>query len=447
MEPILFTTSLRLLSDPVDNVALAVENPPSPPTAPSPRMTWAASPSPSPGPTPNALSDMANSKGVVNDILDGWTQTTACQRTTIEDVDEEENRDVARPYGSEEEGFFDYSREDEYHLNMDLLSEEMEEEMERLIADFTAEIDEGDMDMLRAYNLKLVDNLSDATFAHLPQAFPKHHIASLKVTRKRVEHLAQFQPQPFDSCINSCLCYVGPNAELQSCRFCGEPRLNPSGKPRKRFNYVPLIPRLSALYQSPEMIEKMAYRHQRQSQDGVFEDVFDGEIYKSLRETKVIVGDVEQDYTFFQDETDIALGFATDGFAPFKNRKQTCWPLLVYNYNLPPDIRFHHEHLICLLELALGVKTFHKVYDRFFSLKAYPILGGGDMPAVSMILLMKGHNGIYPCRMCKIRGILKPGGTTYYAPLVSPRSLPVPPDHPQSYDPSNLPLRSHEEFI
>ncbi|KAJ2923309.1 hypothetical protein H1R20_g13780, partial [Candolleomyces eurysporus] len=63
------------------------------------------------------------------------------------------------------------------------------------------------------------------------------------------------------------------------------------------------------------------------------------------------------------------------------------------------------------------------------------------------MLLMKGHNGIYPCRMCKICGILKPGGTTYYTPLISPRSLPIPPDHPRSYDPSNLPLRSHEEFI
>ncbi|KAJ2926572.1 hypothetical protein H1R20_g10498, partial [Candolleomyces eurysporus] len=269
---------------------------------------------------------------------------------------------------------------------MDSLLEEMEEEMERLIADFSAEIDEEDMDMLRVYNLKLVDNLSDTTFAHLPQAFPKHHIASLKVMRKRVEHLAQFQPQAFNSCINSCLCYVGPNAELQSCRFCGEPRFNPSGKPRKRFNYVPLVPCLSALYQSPKMIEKMAYQHRHQSQDGVFEDVFDGEIYKCLWGTKVTVGDIEQDHVFFQDETDIALGFATDGFAPFKNRKQTCWPILVYNYNLPPDIRFHHEHLICvgvipspkkpkdmdsflwpfifkLLELALGVKTFHKVYD------------------------------------------------------------------------------------
>ncbi|KAJ2923313.1 hypothetical protein H1R20_g13784, partial [Candolleomyces eurysporus] len=256
MQPNLFATSLPL-SDPLDNSVSAVKSPPSPHIAPSPHMTW--TPSPSPGPNPGASPDLSNSNGIVSGILDGWTRMAACERATVEDVDEEEDHKAAKHYTSEEDGSFDYSREDEYHLNMDLLS------------------------------------------------------------RKRVEHLAQFQPQPFDSCINSCACYVGPNADLQSCRFCGEPRFNPSGKPQKRFNYIPLIPRLSALYQSPDMIEKMAYRHQHQSKDGVFEDVFDGKIYKNLRQTKVTVGDTEQDHTFFQDETDIALGFATNGFAPFKN--------------------------------------------------------------------------------------------------------------------------------
>ncbi|RXW12674.1 hypothetical protein EST38_g13181 [Candolleomyces aberdarensis] len=410
----------------------------------------------------------------VGNIMNGWAEAQPDGLEVAQDddnaaaVDEEE---VDKAYGLAGDGSFDYACEEDYHLNMDLLSEEMEEEMERMIAEFTAEIDDDDMDLLRAFNLKLEDNLSDAAYAHLPQAFPKHHIASLKVTRKRVEFLARFQPQPLDCCINSCMCYVGPNKDLQKCRYCNKPRFNPSGKPRKRFNYIPLIPRLGALYQSPEMVEKMSYRHRRQPpKDGAFEDVFDGEIYRNLQKTKVVVGSIEQDYSFFQEETDVALGFATDGFAPFKNRKQTCWPILVYNYNLPPDIRFHHEHLICvgvipgpkkpkdadsflwpfvfeLLELALGVKTFHKVYDRLFMLRAYPILGGGDMPAVAMLMLMKGHNGIFPCRMCKIRGLLKPGTTTHYVPLIAPRSLPIPPGHPQSYDPSNLPLRSHQEFL
>lgn len=68
------------------------------------------------------------------------------------------------------------------------------------------------------------------------------------------------------------------------------------------------------------------------------------------------------------------------------------------------------------------------------------------MPAVAM--LMTGSNGIYPCRMCKIRGILKPGMTTHYSPLKRPDGFAPPlPGHPDEYDPADLPLQSHKESI
>ena len=64
---------------------------------------------------------------------------------------------------------------------------------------------------------------------------------------------------------------------------------------------------------------------------------------------------------------------------------------------------------------------------------------------------MKGHNGLTPCHMCHIQGLQVPGSkaTTHYVPL--DRS-----HHPQvqghsfviaRYDPSNLPLRMHEQFM
>ena len=51
---------------------------------------------------------------------------------------------------------------------------------------------------------------------------------------------------------------------------------------------------------------------------------------------------------YFSDPRDIALGLSTDGFAPFRQRKMTAWPIIVYNFNLPPDIRFHREYILCL---------------------------------------------------------------------------------------------------
>ena len=60
-----------------------------------------------------------------------------------------------------------------------------------------------------------------------------------------------------------------------------------------------------------------------------------------------------------------------------------------------------------------------------------------------MIMCMKGHNAIAPCRMCEIRGIRKPGANTHYVPL--DRSS-FPGSH-DSYNLSALPLRDHASFI
>ena len=72
------------------------------------------------------------------------------------------------------------------------------------------------------------------------------------------------------------------------------------------------------------------------SAPSVISDVFDGAHYRKLLEEKVSVDGQAFNHTYFQDACDIALGFGTDGFAPFHRRKLTAWPLLLFNYNLPP---------------------------------------------------------------------------------------------------------------
>lgn len=165
---------------------------------------------------------------------------------------------------------------------------------------------------------------------------------------------------------------------------------------------------------------------------------------------------------------------STDGFAPFCRQKKTCWPLLIYNYNLPPEIRFHLEHILCvgvisgpskpkdfdsfvwplvqeLLRLALGVQAFDITSHELFSLRAYLTLGFGDIPAVSMMMCMKGHNGVCPCRMCSICALRTPNSqnSIHYVPLDRSQH-PVVKNNPSylpSYAANNLPLRSHTEII
>ncbi|KZV98588.1 hypothetical protein EXIGLDRAFT_641451 [Exidia glandulosa HHB12029] len=82
-----------------------------------------------------------------------------------------------------------------------------------------------------------------------------------------------------------------------------------------------------------------------------------------------------------------------------------------------------------------------------FVLHAYLLLGCGDMPAVAKLMRMKGHNGLYSCRFCKIRGVRIPGarGNALYTPL-DRSTHPEAGDTPR-YDPAALPLRTHDEML
>ena len=236
---------------------------------------------------------------------------------------------------------------------------------------------------------------------------------------------------------------------------------------------MPLIPRLRALMSNRTYATQLQYRadeHAKTRRPGTTTDIFDGLHYRSLLGERVVVGDRTYRHNYFSDHRDIALGFATDGFAPFKKRKHTAWILLVFNYNLPPDERFRKDNILCvgiipgpkkpcdadsfihplvreLDELAIGVSAYDALSRSLFALHAYVIAGFGDIPAISMLMHMKGHNGLCPCRMCSIVGIRAPDSRNkvLYVPL-SRQNHPVPTDVVE-YRPENLPLRSHNDFM
>jgi len=190
------------------------------------------------------------------------------------------------------------------------------------------------------------------------------------------------------------------------------------------------------------MAEQMRYRASCEYTLDRVSDVFDGHVYRDLCRTEIEVDGQKLPCNYFSDPRDIALGLSTDGFAPFRRRKTTTWPIIVYNYNLPPDIRFHRQYILCLgvvpgpkkpkdfdsflwpaveefLALVLGTRAYDALQHELFLLRAHLIVIGGDIPAISMLMRMKGHNGLSPCRMCKIKGLRIPNSraTTHYVPL------------------------------
>jgi hypothetical protein len=333
--------------------------------------------------------------------------------------------------------------------------------------------------ILRAYAFKIDSHLSDKAFSKLPYVFPKEPIPSVDVSRSRLQFLSGFKPVRYDCCINSCCCFVGPHKNCTQCPYCGTDRsiIDSTGKekPRKSFNYLPLIPRLVAMFSNAGKIKEMRYRaFEHTHNSGTINDVFDSHVYRRLLGTKVVIDGKQASHEYFTDPRDIALGLSTDGFGPFKRRTSTAWPLLLFNYNLPPDTRFHKKNTISLgvipgpkkpvdmdsflwpvfeefVRLQLGVKAFDVLADEVFLLRAYLMLIFGDIPAISMLMRMSGHNGFSPCRACKITGVRVPNSraTTHYVPLDRSRHPEVRQSSTEiaTYNPAALPLRTEDEML
>ena len=285
--------------------------------------------------------------------------------------------------------------------------------------------------MLCTFSLKVEESLSEETWSKMRHTFHPHNIPSLKVTKARVEFLAAYHPVAYDCCVNSCICYVGPHKAKMHCPYCKEAHKNGNGRSRKTFTYSPIIPRLKAFFKNQEMINLMAYQGNYIHEEDTIKDIFDGENYMCLKETFVTIGGVRQGHKFFSDSCDVALRLSLDSFCPFKQWNQTCWPLILFNYNLPPNIQFHLQYILCtgiipgprkpkdldsfaypliveLLEFLTGIPAFDVERNELFALSTYLVAVFGDIPAISMIMCMKCHNAIFPCHMCMIKGIRVP---------------------------------------
>jgi len=213
---------------------------------------------------------------------------------------------------------------------------------------------------------------------------------------------------------------------------------------------------------------KMQYQSKHKADPTKITDIFDGTHYHSLQEMFITIGAEELPTWCFSDPCNIALGLSADGFGPFKHRTKTAWPIILFNYNLPPKEHFLKQNIISigvvpgpkkpcdfnsflwplvqeLLWLEIGVSAFDVITKDIFFLHAYLIIVFGDIPAISMMMCIKGHNAISPCCMCTIKGVHIPSlqVMTHYVPLCRNGF----PDSQEQYNPCAFPLRNHTSFM
>ena len=380
----------------------------------------------------NIVVDEANAKRAINaasDIVVDEANVERAINAAQEDIwsglhhddndAEEEDDDYAGDEGSEDgeeaagnvEGDYDEWDGDETGLSpLELLGEDFERNsitngelwgalssvVQLINFNIAGKLSERDMSILRAYAFKIDGHLTDEMFSKIPYAFPKEPVPTVKVCKSQLQALSGFKPIQYDSCINSCCCFAGEHKDRAKCPYCTEDRyiIGPDGKkkPRKVFNYLPFIPRLVSMYANPIKAQEMWYRaFEHEHTAGKISDIFDSHIYRRLLGKKVAINGSHASHEYFTDPRDIALGLSTDGFCPFKRRKTTTWPLILFNYNLPPETRFHSNNKIDLstipgpnkpkdfdsftwpifeefMRLQYGVKAFDTLADEFFLL-------------------------------------------------------------------------------
>ena len=92
----------------------------------------------------------------------------------------------------------------------------------------------------------------------------------------------------------------------------------------------------------------MQYQSKHKANPTKITDIFDGTHHHSLWETFITIGTEEFPAWCFSDPHDIALGLFTDGFGPFKHHTKTAWPIILFNYNLPPKEQFLKWNIISI---------------------------------------------------------------------------------------------------
>ncbi|QRV96880.1 Transposase family Tnp2 protein [Ceratobasidium sp. AG-Ba] len=191
---------------------------------------------------------------------------------------------------------------------------------EEWIEIFKRDLTDRDRKTLKFLAARLRSHFSRATYDNLRlHACEEIGLPSDFVAWRRLKVLSGLTARKYNCCVESCICYLGRHQDLVTCPHCKAPRFTADGKPCRTFTYTPLIPQLIGLFQNADLVKLMWHRakHEeyRARNPGVIGDVFDGEIYQTLRQTQVKPDD---NYRYFDNPTDIALGLGTDGFNMFK---------------------------------------------------------------------------------------------------------------------------------
>lgn len=200
------------------------------------------------------------------------------------------------------------------------------------------------------FSLFLDGKITRTTFSTFLNLFGQQlRLSTQYHINKTVEYLAQMKVEKYDCCPKSCIAFLGVYADLENCPICKHPWYKFTRKPACQFTYIPLGLRLQSYFKSPDIIKLLAYRTTWLEEDNIKSDIFDGSYFRELTSTHVKINGIEQEFKYFELDTDLCFGLMGDGVKVFKRGTKSMWPFVLLNYSLPPEIRTHLIYLIPLM--------------------------------------------------------------------------------------------------
>ena len=156
--------------------------------------------------------------------------------------------------------------------------------------------------------------------------------------------------QKIHACVNDCCLFRKNYKKLDSCPKCNASRWKANlhngeikkGVPQKVLRYFPIIPRHKRMFRSDEMPKDLRWHFSNKSSDGKLRHPIDSVTWDQMN---------AKYSSFAAEERNLRLGLSTDGLNPFnmKNTRYSCWPVLLVNYNLPPDLCMKKENIMLTL--------------------------------------------------------------------------------------------------
>ncbi|KAG9077339.1 hypothetical protein FRC06_008973, partial [Ceratobasidium sp. 370] len=188
-------------------------------------------------------------------------------------------------------------------------------------------LSEEDLLLVETFNYKVDTKISGKAFSKFPRAFHQQlsDLPSEDRIRMRVTALSGMGAFYSTAASIRALHTRAGTRNSTSVHIVTNPAINVT-------NATPIV-------SNPEQIQNNSWEELRR---------FDGVVYHDLKGKHVVVDGEELEHNYFELATDIALGLSTDGFGPWKKRSSTCWPIILFIYNLPPSIRVKLEHILCL---------------------------------------------------------------------------------------------------